>query len=157
MFILQVATWMMPRRFLSLLLLLPLVVTAAECPYESYATDGAILVADTTYCLSTAPVCAVDTSCRRLLSHKISRDQVKFSGYSALGNLTAYPHDELYIGNASYVNANAMELPSTLLTLSFDNVTAISLGVVYSDLIDNITELYSLRPLTSTWSYALLT
>ncbi|EQC29013.1 hypothetical protein SDRG_13348 [Saprolegnia diclina VS20] len=128
---------MTPQGYLSLLL--PLVATATECPYESY--DGAILVADATYCSTAAPVCAVDKACRRLLSHNISSDQVKYSGYTAVGNLTAYPHDELYIGNITHVNVEDMELPSTLRTLSFDNVSTISLDDLYGDVIANITEL----------------
>ncbi|KDO19559.1 hypothetical protein SPRG_15197 [Saprolegnia parasitica CBS 223.65] len=92
-------------------------MAAAPCPYSGLPNASRILVADA-YCGAGQAMCLVSPACALVTSSGLDDRQRTAAGIDAVGNMTLYPFDALYILNTSSpLNTTYMRLPDALTTL----------------------------------------
>ncbi|EQC29192.1 serine/threonine protein kinase, variant [Saprolegnia diclina VS20] len=90
---------------------------APPCPYSGLSNASRILVADA-YCGAGQAMCLVSPACALVNSSALDDRQRTATGIDAIGNMTLYPFDALYILNTSSpLNTTYMRLPDALGTL----------------------------------------
>nr|AIG56286.1 secreted protein [Achlya hypogyna] len=95
-------------------------ILAADCPYRGLPNASLVLVADGS-CEGSA-MCVVSPLCVQASGAAVDDRTRMTSGISAVGNMTLYPYDSLYITNSTVaLNTQYMVLPDTLTTLYFTN------------------------------------